>query len=45
MQDQILEINRELYDHMNPERAVLKAPKGINEDVVRLISKDKKEPE
>ena len=45
MTEQILEINRELYDHMNPERSVLKSPKGINEDVVRLISKDKNEPE
>src|SRR3989344_1729412 len=45
MTEQILEINRELYDHMNPERSVLKSPKGINENVVRLISKDKNEPE
>ena len=45
MAEQILEINRELYDHMNPERSVLKSPKGINEEVVRLISKDKNEPE
>ncbi|MBI4159366.1 Fe-S cluster assembly protein SufB [Candidatus Woesearchaeota archaeon] len=45
MKKQILEINREMYDHMNPERAVLKSKKGIDEDVVRLISEDKKEPE
>jgi len=42
---QILEINRELYDHMNPERAVLKSKPGITEETVLLISKDKKEPE
>lgn len=42
---QILEINRELYDHMNPERAVLKSKPGITEETVLLISKDKNEPE
>src|SRR3989344_3692558 len=45
MAEQILEINRELYDHMNPERAVLKSKPGITEETVLLISKDKKEPE
>jgi Fe-S cluster assembly protein SufB len=39
------EFNRETYDHFNPERSVLKSSPGITEQVVRLISKDKKEPE
>ncbi|MBI2499750.1 Fe-S cluster assembly protein SufB [Candidatus Woesearchaeota archaeon] len=38
-------INREILDHKNPERAVLKAPIGLTEETVRLISKDKNEPE
>src|SRR3989338_2433069 len=45
MKEQILEINRELYDHMNPERSVLKSKPGISEETVLLISEDKKEPE
>ncbi len=42
---QAIEINRERFDHANPERSVIKAPNGINEKVVRLISAQKKEPE
>ncbi|MEK6861042.1 MAG: Fe-S cluster assembly protein SufB, partial [Nanoarchaeota archaeon] len=38
-------INREKLDHRNPERAVLKAPEGLTEETVRLISSDKNEPE
>lgn len=42
---QTVEINRERFDHKNPDRAVLKADKGINEQVVRLVSQQKKEPD
>ena len=38
-------MNRDKLDHRNPERAVLKAPEGLTEETVRLISKDKNEPE
>ena len=44
MQIQNFEINREMLDHKVPDRAVLKSKEGINEDVVKLISNDKKEP-
>ena len=39
-----LEISRDTYDHYNPENLVFKAKPGIDEEVVRQISKDKKEP-
>ena len=39
------EINREAYDHYNEERLTFKAKEGINEEVVRAISKDKGEPD
>ncbi len=38
-------INREIYDHSNPEKLVFKAETGINEELVRRISRDKEEPE
>lgn len=38
-------INREIYDHSNPEKLIFKAKAGINEELVRQISRDKKEPE
>ena len=38
-------INRERYDHFNPERLLFKAPEGLTEDLVRQISKEKHEPE
>lgn len=38
-------INREIYDHSNPEKLIFKAEAGINEELVRQISRDKKEPE
>ncbi len=41
---QILEISREMYDHKNPEK-VFKKLDGLNKDVVRAISDEKKEPE
>lgn len=37
-------INREIYDHSNPEKLIFKAKAGINEELVRQISRDKKEP-
>jgi Fe-S cluster assembly protein SufB len=38
-------LNREILDTANEERLTLKAPPGINEEVVRMISKDKNEPD
>lgn len=38
-------IDRERYDHKNEERITLRAKPGLNEEVIRLISKTKKEPE
>ncbi len=40
-----IDVNRENYDHYNPENLVYKAEPGINEELVRQISKDKTEPE
>ena len=40
-----LTIDRENYDHYNEERLTFKAEPGINEKIVRQISKDKNEPE
>jgi Fe-S cluster assembly protein SufB len=37
-------LSREILDSANEERLVVKAPPGITEEVVRLISKEKKEP-
>lgn len=38
-------INRELYDDANVDRTRLKAAPGVTEEVVRLISSEKQEPE
>lgn len=43
--DEILNLNREMFDHSNQEKNVYKAPEGLNEEVVMQISKDKNEPE
>ena len=40
----IFELDRSVYDDANEERLTLKADLGINEDVVKLISKEKNEP-
>jgi Fe-S cluster assembly protein SufB len=40
-----LEVKRDNYDHINPENLKFKAEKGISEELVRQISKDKNEPE
>jgi Fe-S cluster assembly protein SufB len=42
---QNFEIDRTRYDHFNKERVSFKAKPGINEEVVREISKQKKEPD
>jgi len=39
------EINRSNYDHYNSERLKFKSNLGLNEEIVRMISSDKKEPE
>ena len=44
-QKQALAISRENYDHYIPEKLIFKAEPGINENLVRQISKDKNEPE
>ncbi len=40
-----IDINRDLYDHADDHKAKFVAEPGINEEVVRLISKTKQEPE
>lgn len=40
-----LEINREIYDHADPEKLKYKSEPGLSEELVRQISKDKGEPE
>ncbi len=45
MTTQTIEINRDMFDHKNKERFVVKAAEGINEEVVRMISKKKNEPQ
>ena len=44
-QEEVLDINRETYDHYNPEKLTFKAQPGISEQDVRKISQDKNEPE
>ena len=43
--DKSFEINRETYDHINPERLAFKPRPGVSEDLVREISRQKNEPE
>ncbi|MBI4044044.1 MAG: Fe-S cluster assembly protein SufB [Candidatus Diapherotrites archaeon] len=38
-------VNREMFDHKNEERFTLRTPSGLSEEVVRMISAQKKEPE
>ncbi len=45
MSEAILDINRETYDHVTKTEYTLKVEPGLNEEVVRLISKEKNEPE
>ncbi|MEK6895819.1 MAG: Fe-S cluster assembly protein SufB [Nanoarchaeota archaeon] len=44
-ENQVIEINRERYDHFNPENLKFKAEVGVSEELVRQISLDKNEPE
>ena len=39
--EETFEINRDTYDHFNEEKLTFKAEPGINEELVRFISKDK----
>ena len=38
-------LERDAFDHVNPERHRFKADPGVNEKIVREISRQKKEPE
>jgi len=40
-----ISLNREKYEFKDEDVAIYKTPKGLNEDIVREISKQKKEPE
>ncbi|MEM4710851.1 MAG: Fe-S cluster assembly protein SufB [Candidatus Woesearchaeota archaeon] len=40
-----VDINRNLYDHYDEVKEKYKAPEGINEEIIRTISKYKNEPE
>ena len=40
-----LKITRDIYDKPNPEKLIFKSKPGLSEEIVRQISKDKKEPE
>ncbi len=42
---EIQDINRETYDHVTPTEYSVKVEPGLNEEVVRLISQEKNEPE
>jgi len=44
-QGKTLEIRREIYDSFVKEDLIFKAKPGLNEELVRKISKDKNEPE
>jgi len=44
-QEEAIDISRETYDHHNSENLSYKAKPGINEEIVREISRDKGEPE
>ena len=45
MADQILDIDRSTYDHFNKENLIYKAKPGLTIEVVKEISRQKKEPE
>lgn len=45
MEQNTAEISRDIFDHYNPEDLKFKALPGLNEEIVRKISKDKNEPE
>ncbi|MAG02244.1 Fe-S cluster assembly protein SufB [Candidatus Pacearchaeota archaeon] len=43
-EQEVIEINRENYDHYNEERLTYKAEPGLTEELARKISSDKGEP-
>ncbi|WP_331234889.1 Fe-S cluster assembly protein SufB [Natronorarus salvus] len=45
MSSEELTKNQERFDHKNEERSAFRSEKGLTEEVVRLISEDKEEPE
>ncbi|MDL5363938.1 Fe-S cluster assembly protein SufB, partial [Halalkalicoccus sp. NIPERK01] len=45
MSSEELTKNQERFDHRNEERSAFRSEKGLTEEVVRLISEDKDEPE
>jgi len=42
---EIIDINRETYDHYNKDRVIYKTAEGITKETIKQISKQKKEPE
>src|SRR3990167_8438469 len=44
-QEQVLDINRETYDHYNEDKYIYKAEPGLTKEIVMEISKQKNEPE
>ena len=44
-QEQVLDINRETYDHYNEDKYIYKAEPGLTKEIVEEISKQKNEPE
>jgi len=45
MEQESLELDRNIFDHYNPEDLKFRAEAGLTEELVRQISKDKSEPE
>lgn len=45
MSQNVVDIAREKYDIANPEDLKFKAEPGVNEEIVRIISREKNEPE
>ena len=45
MTTEAIEINRETYDHYNPDKSIYKSKPGLTKEVVIEISKQKNEPE
>jgi len=42
---QVSDIDRGIYDIVNEERHVYRSDKGLNEEIIKEISKEKQEPE
>jgi Fe-S cluster assembly protein SufB len=45
IKQRVKQTSREMFDHKNKERFIVRAPEGITEEVVRFISKKKNEPD